>query len=587
MAWLYNKRNHSSNGAADTPRIEVPIAEIRPPEPEQQQSESPGSWMYRRVRAVFEASHRAPDREDVLIGGSGAAGERVMDQHEDENDSNQQEEETHSDMTDESLDVPDARQLSSDSETSNAPSDTTRNADIASASTRATVDLKISEISSNSRQDENNRVGLEVKQPPQGDRGTPNKQCIPNETKERKSTIAKAIHDDLSAFQKSESRATSGNMMHISQNNSLRNGIDGKLGRLSTRKETAEEFQSTPKFQNGKPASDVNSAVGRLQYVETRAVVSTPIKASSRNETTGRYFASKIDSSPLPKFSTVFLKKLPEPTLTSPCQKYIPDGDKKPVAIPRPTERDMEILESNLNGKRKRSPETHTGSRPHLSWGLPLQIEFKSSDLSHPESTGQASLRDPSSFATNADILMKLADIKKKKRRHPLIYKTCRDKFPKAKLEKLQRTIPPKDESYFCTRKKRTLQIAILSKESAMMMDQLGFGIPKDCDPNMLDIRKMIGEAVRGVLYPTAKWEFFIPDSGAYIKRELESMISLHDYLDECGLGEHISVRIVSENGPAVFQLNRTPQQDDRSPGVELLIVPSRAEESTTKLDIE
>ena len=216
-----------------------------PPEPEQQ-SESPGSWMYRRVRAVFEASHRAPDRADVLLPGS-AATDEIIDLREDENDSNQQEEETHSDMTDESLDVPDARQVSSDSETSNAPSDNTSHADLASGSTRVTdMNLKMSGNASKSRQVDSHQGLLEVTQQPQGGRGAP--RTPPNETRERNSTNVKAP----SAIQKPESRASTEGMIYISQNNVQRNSMDGKVGRLVTKKSSPEEpFQISCKYLQG------------------------------------------------------------------------------------------------------------------------------------------------------------------------------------------------------------------------------------------------------------------------------------------------------------------------------------------------
>ena len=411
------------------------------------------------------------------------AADEIIDQHEDENDSNQHEEETRSDMTDESLDVPDARQVSSDSETSNAPSDHTSNADRASGSIRMTDEITMSGIACKSRQVKSIRGTSELKQPPQGGEETPNKSQMLKESQERNSEFRKTIHDDPRAIPRIDIRSTSGCMLQISQNSSLGNDVVGKVERLLTKPKSPQKFQTSSKFTDEEPDSDTNLAVGRIQYSATRASASTSMRLSSEFEAMGRYVISNIESTVLPKLSTVFLKKLLEPTVTLACQEYISDGDKKPAAIlPHPTEKNIEILESKMSKKRKRLPEKHTESRADVSGGLPLQIEFKASDPSRSPSRGKSPSHTRSSLAANSDTdnFTKPVDKRKKNRHRPLIYKTCRDKFLGTEVEDLQRTIPPKDESYFCTRKKRTFHVAVLSKESAMMMDQLGFGIPKD-----------------------------------------------------------------------------------------------------------
>ena len=579
MAWLQGyTKNHSSTTDEDVnnPRAEDSIVENIPLEPEQPQPPR-GSWVYRRMRAVFEASHRAPDRANGLP--ESLAAEEIIDQDEDERDSSQQRsidnevisissgesEENFPNAddnslpppdADESLDVSDARQVS-DSETSNTPSDNTSNDDITSESTRVTDIPKMSEVSSKVEQDEDSGT-LDVEELPQGEREAPKRAHKSDATKD------KIIHHDSGVIQKTESKATEDNMLHICQKSPSHNGIDEKFGGLLMTKKTVAKPHILGSVPDENPASDGHSVVDLVEYVGTRAAASIPMEVSSGTDT-------KVENTAVRKISEELLKKAPESVVASASQEYIPEGDRKPAAIPRPMVRDLEICESKMSGKRKRFPEPHAGSHAHLSKGLPLQIEFKAPNLSLPASTERAFSRDPSSLATDSHAINSMNQAKKGKRRLGLIYKTCRDTFSRAEVEDIQRTIPPKEESYFSTRKKRIFQVAILSKESAMMMDQLEFGLPKDCDPSMHDVREIIGGAMRGALHSTAKWEFFIPDSGAYIKKDLESMISLRDYLDECGLGEHISARIVSENGPAVFKLSRTSERDTLSGEGELL----------------
>ena len=89
-----------------------------------------------------------------------------------------------------------------------------------------------------------------------------------------------------------------------------------------------------------------------------------------------------------------------------------------------------------------------------------------------------------------------------------------------------------------------------------MMLAQIGFGMEADSDTKMSDVRDLIAQRIAQSLGDGLCWEFFLPDSGAFVKRELESMISLCDYMDECSFGRQLSVRVVNEHGPAIVQVH-------------------------------
>ena len=92
-----------------------------------------------------------------------------------------------------------------------------------------------------------------------------------------------------------------------------------------------------------------------------------------------------------------------------------------------------------------------------------------------------------------------------------------------------------------------------------MMLAHFGFGMEADSGTKMSHVRELIARTITQSLGDGQSWEFFLPDSGAFVKRELESMISLCDYMDECNFGRQLSVRVVDEHGPAIVQVHYLP----------------------------
>lgn len=86
-------------------------------------------------------------------------------------------------------------------------------------------------------------------------------------------------------------------------------------------------------------------------------------------------------------------------------------------------------------------------------------------------------------------------------------------------------------------------------------MGQIHCGIKGDNDTTMSDVRNWITSVVRTKLDVRDNWEFFLPESGALLKRELEPLVSLREYMDECSFGRRLLVRLVSEHAPAVVEL--------------------------------
>jgi hypothetical protein len=144
------------------------------------------------------------------------------------------------------------------------------------------------------------------------------------------------------------------------------------------------------------------------------------------------------------------------------------------------------------------------------------------------------------------------------KRKKPrLVYKTCRDNRLRVNDASRHRTIPEKPITYFCILgQEKLFEITILSIDCSIILGQIQLGIKAETATTMSEVRNRITPKVATKLDAEDKWEFYMPESGALLKQELEPLVSLVQYMDECTFGRQLLVRVVAVHGPAVIKLH-------------------------------
>ena len=540
---------------------------------------SGGSWVYRAWRSVFESSHRDSSDDDRAHQQHSSLSEPApvqdADQIPEENNSSSQQAETDSEMTistgdhspqvdDNSLPLP----------------NTDQSANILDASTAVVVRRDVSDSensqirSENTSVDDNGSVSVS--------RTDKQVSASSGDKDELQRTSEKAVQ--LSRLDQSTLIEASTDKNSICNGEASLNGATGVERRISaaapSRSETNVATSSCiDKASDAVASANILATVGR--NMDSLSAAANPKQSASSAATANPMVFAQLSSGPARSaLGETFRPKLKDPPLSSislmssgafashdnevicvgssrPSDNMsLPEEDRKPAALPRKDSKTSPGTKSRSSGKRKRSPRSPTRS-PYRVWtGLPRQIEFKNSSLSLPTSPSKAHAEDLAR-QKEASALGTPDGKKSPKKQHGLIYKTCRDKFARLDVGGIHRTIPVKDESYFAVNgQKKIFQIAILSKESAMMLAQQSFQMRGEADTTMRDMRELAENIVVRCLGDGVYWEFFLPDSGAYIKRELEPMILLCEYMDECNFGRQISVRVVSEHSPAVVQLN-------------------------------
>lgn len=561
-----------------------------------QTGHSGGSWAYRAWRSVFESSHRSSSEDDRAQQQHSSLSEQApvqdTDQIPDENISSSQQAETDSEMT---ISTEDHSPQVDDNSLPLPITD--QSANILDASTAAIVvrrDVSDSENSQtrseNTSVDDNGSASV---------RRTDKQVAASSGDKdELHRTSEKEVQ--LSRLEQSTLIEASTDKNSICNGEASLNGATGVEERIYAAAPSSSETNVATsscidKASDAVASANVLAAAGRI--IDSLSAAANAKQSACSAATAKPMIFAQFYSGPIPPaLGETFRPRLKDPPLSSislrsatksppasgplmssgalasddneviclgssrPSDNMsMPEEDRKPAALPRKDSKTSPGTKSRSSGKRKRSPRSPTRS-PYRVWtGLPRQIEFKSPSLSLPTSPSKAHAENLAR-QKEASALGTPHDKKSPKKRRGLIYKTCRDKFPRLDVGGIHRTIPVKDESYFAVNgQKKIFQIAILSKGSAMMLAQQSFQMRGEADTTMRDMRELAESIVVRCLGDGVNWEFFLPDSGAYIKRELEPMILLCEYMDECNFGRQISVRVVSEHSPAVVQLNYAP----------------------------
>ena len=304
---------------------------------------------------------------------------------------------------------------------------------------------------------------------------------------------------------------------------------DNKPVLLSQMEPQVDEDSDMPSTEREETSSNESPSVIVLSDTDSASRDMTSQKSSSSRDESEQSRASNTGK------ESGELSKLDE---------SIPEEDRKPAALP-----DFEM--------RKRPPPNASIVPPTK---LPRQIEFKSPAKSDLPSENLPLDSVTTHDVTNNDTSTNGSKTRKRQRR--LIFKTCRDLYPRPESSVIQRAGRYNETStFYKVGEAMTFQISILDKKEAMLLGNPILQLKGRDDTSMRDVRQLITDIVTDSLHARSQensnslWEFFVPNSGTFIKYELEPMISLCEYLDECCFGRQLAVRLVGEHSPAIIQL--------------------------------